>query len=119
MKKRDFILIGAILAIAILLLVIFTTTREEGAYVVVRIDGNEAAKYSLSQNGEYSLNGGTNILRIEDGKAYLTDANCPDHLCVKQGKVYRNGETITCLPNRLTVTVYGAESSDIDVELIS
>ncbi len=119
MKKRDFILIGAILAIAILLLVIFTFTREDGAYVVVRIDGNEVTKYSLSQNGEYSLNGGTNILRIEDGKAYLTAANCPDHLCVKQGKIYRNGETITCLPNRLTVTVCGVESSDMDVELIS
>ena len=117
-KLRDFILIGVVLAIAILLLVIFTLTREEGSYVVVRIDGDQVAKYSLSQNGEYSLNGGTNILRIEDGKAYLTDADCPDHLCVKQGKVYRSGETITCLPNKLTVTVYGAEDTD-NVDLIS
>ncbi len=118
MKRRDFILIGVILAVALILFGVIELTKEEGAYVIVRIDGNEAARYSLSENGEYSLNDGTNVLRIEDGKAYLTDANCPDHLCVKRGKVYRNGETITCLPNKLTVTVYGVENSD-NVDLIS
>lgn len=117
MKKRDFILIGVILAIALVLLGIWLiVNNEEGAYVIVRIDGEDVAKYRLDKDGEYSLNGGTNILRIEDGKAYLTDANCPDHLCVKQGKIYKTNQTITCLPNRLTVTVYGAEES-IDLVL--
>ena len=115
MKKRDFILIGAVLAIAMLVLAIFTLTREEGTYVIVRVDGNQVAKYSLSQNGEYSLNNGTNILRIDNGTAYLTEADCPDHLCVKQGKVNKNGETITCLPNKLTVTVYSTEEADVDL----
>ena len=57
-----------------------------------------------------------NILVIEDGRAYLSDANCPDKLCVHQGKISRTGEVITCLPNKLTVTVFGAEES---VDLIS
>lgn len=115
MKKRDLILIVAILAVALLLLGIVALTRKEGAYVVVRVDGEEVARYSLAEDGEYSLNGGTNILRIEGGQAYLTYADCPDHLCVKQGRVHSTGEVITCLPNKLTVTVYGAES---DVELV-
>ncbi len=109
MKKRDFILIGAILVIAAVLLGVFTLLREPGAYVIVRVDGQEIARYSLSENGEYPLNGGTNTLQIENGRAYLTEADCPDHLCVKQGKVHLSGETITCLPNKLTVTVYGAD----------
>ena len=115
MKKRDLILIGAILAVIVITFAITTLTKEEGAYVVVRVDGNEVAKYSLSENGEYELNGGTNILRIEDGDAYLVSANCPDHLCVKQGRIDQTGETITCLPNRLTVTVYGADDSDVEL----
>ncbi len=53
---------------------------------------------------------------IENGTAYLSDANCPDKLCVHQGKISRTGEVITCLPNKLTVTVFGAEES---VDLIS
>lgn len=116
MKKRDIILIASILVIAIAFFLIVELTKEEGAGVVVKVDGVEVAEYSLSKSGTYPLNGGTNILVIEDGRAYLSDANCPDKLCVHQGKISRTGEVITCLPNKLTVTVFGAEES---VDLIS
>ena len=116
MKKRDIILIASILIVAIAFFLIVELTNEEGAGVTVKVDGVKVAEYSLSKNGTYPLNGGTNILVIENGKAYLTDANCPDKLCVHQGKISRTGETITCLPNKLTVSVFGAEQS---VDLIS
>ena len=116
MKKRDIILIASILIVAIAFFLIVELTKEEGAGVTVKVDGVEVAEYSLSKNGTYPLNGGTNILVIENGKAYLSDANCPDKLCVHQGKISRTGETITCLPNKLTVTVFGAEES---LDLIS
>ena len=118
MKKKDLILIGAILAVIIIVFLVVTLTKKEGDYVIVRIDGERVARYSLSVDGEYELNGGTNILCIEGGKAYLTEANCPDRLCVNQGKIDQSGETITCLPNRLTVTVYSADGNS-DVDLIS
>lgn len=102
--------------IAVALFLVVELTKEEGARVIIKVDGQQVAEYSLSKNGKYDLNGGTNILVIENGKAYLCDANCPDKLCVHQGKISRTGETITCLPNKLTVTVYGAAES---VELIS
>ena len=117
MKKRDFILIGAIVAAIAIALVVLSLIKKDGDHVIVRVDGKEVAKYSLSQDGEYSLNGGTNVLRIENGKAYLISADCPDHLCVKQGKIDQTGETITCLPNRLTITVYTDEAGE--VELVS
>lgn len=116
MKKRDIILICSVLLIAVALFLVVELTKEEGARVIIKVDGQQVAEYSLSKNGKYDLNGGTNILVIENGKAYLCDANCPDKLCVHQGKISRTGETITCLPNKLTVTVYGAAES---VELIS
>ncbi len=115
MKKRDFILLGGIALLIVAVTLGVTLTKKEGARVIVRVDGQQVATYALSDAGEYPLNGGTNILCIRDGKAFLTDANCPDHLCVKQGKIDQTGETITCLPNRLTVTVYGAEDSEIDL----
>lgn len=115
MIKRDLILIGAILALILAAFGIMSLVKEDGAYVVVRVDGKQVAEYSLSKDGEYELNGGTNILKIEDGKAFLTSANCPDHLCVNQGKIDQSGETITCLPNKLTVTVYGADDSEVEL----
>jgi len=34
---------------------------------------------------------------------------------VNQGKITKSGETITCLPNRLTVTVYSADEGDVEL----
>lgn len=116
MKKKDFILIGIIVLVILALYLVISLTKQDGAYVIVRVNGEQVAKYSLLEDGEYELNGGTNLLKIENGKAYLVSANCPDHLCVKQGKIDQAGETITCLPNRLTITVYGPDG---DVDLIS
>ena len=116
MKKKDLILIVGIIVLIAVLFAATSLVKTDGAYVIVRVDGVETARYSLGEDGEYELNGGTNVLRVEQGKAYLVSANCPDLLCVKQGKIDQSGETITCLPNRLTVTVYGA---DREVDLIS
>ena len=110
MKKRDFILIGGILLFALAALLAVQLSKEPGAYVIVRVDGEETARYSLSQTLTVDINGGTNTLHIESGKAWLTQAQCPDHLCVKRGVIDEAGETITCLPNRVTVTVYGTET---------
>lgn len=117
MTKKDLILIAAVLVLILLSLCLLPLFQKTGTYVVVRVDGVQVAQYSLKADGEYPLNGGTNTLRIEGGRAYLSDANCPDHLCMNMGAIEKTGQTITCLPNRLTVTVYGGEVPD--VELIS
>lgn len=33
----------------------------------------------------------------------MTDANCPDHLCMKQKAVDSTGGTIVCLPNKVVI----------------
>ena len=88
--------------------------REAGGVAVVRVDGQETERHALSVDGVFPLNGGSNVLVIENGEAFLSEANCPDLLCVKQGKIRYTGQTITCLPNRLTVTVEGGESDGVD-----
>lgn len=118
MKKRDFILIGIILAVALILFGVLELSKEEGAYVLVRVGGDEVARYSLSDDGEYSLNGGTNILKIENGEAWMKEANCPTQgntRCTHQGKISRTMETITCQYNNIVVIVYGAEDADVDL----
>lgn len=112
----DLVLIVGILAVAGVLFLALQVGKPAGAGVIVRVDGREVARYTMTQEGTYSLNGGTNILQIADGAAWLTHADCPDELCVRQGKVRKTGQVITCLPNKLTVTVFGADS---EVELIS
>lgn len=47
----------------------------------------------------------TNTLVIKGGVADMTSADCPDHLCVKQKAISKEGESIICLPNKVVVTV--------------
>ena len=112
--RYDLILIGALLVVSVGMLLITTLTRREGGYVEVEKSGQVIATYSLSVNGEYELNGGTNILVIEGGGAYLKDANCPDKTCVKTGKIHYVGQSIICLPNEISITVRGDSDDGVD-----
>ncbi|MCD8010985.1 MAG: NusG domain II-containing protein [Lachnospiraceae bacterium] len=116
-KKADLILIGVILAAALLVLGLLTLTRQTGSFVVVRVDGTEVARYSLTEDRTETIegvNGGTNVLVIENSTATMTDADCPDQLCVHQGSIRYDGETIVCLPHRVVVEIEGGEEAEVD-----
>lgn len=115
MKKRDFIFIGAILLVCIGLLFASRFGKRAGGAVVIRVEGKERATYSLAEDGTYPLNGGTNVLEIKEGKARMIEANCPDHYCMNQGAIANTNETITCLPNKLTVTVVGGGDDFVEI----
>lgn len=111
----ELIIIAALLLVAIGAGLWFFLGRTPGAWAVVRVEGREVARYSLSQNGVYPLNGGTNVLTVEDGSAAVTEADCPDKICVEQGRVRYTGQCITCLPNKLTVTLEGGDAPEVDL----
>ena len=112
--RFDVILIASLLIVSAVTVGIMLLTRKGGDYVIVEIAGERVGEYSLFANAEYELNGGTNILVIENGEAYLSYANCPDHTCVRTGRIKYTGQSIVCLPNKVTVTVKGNVHSGVD-----
>lgn len=116
--RWDIIVISLLLLIAISAFAISMLTREEGNILEVEINGTVTAKYPLSIDGTYTLNGGTNTLTVKGGVAYITYSDCPDHICENERGIHYVGQKITCLPNRLSVTVRG-EMTDEDVDLVS
>ncbi|MBQ3482497.1 MAG: NusG domain II-containing protein [Oscillospiraceae bacterium] len=114
-RRADLIVIASLLLLALILWLVLGAFRTEGGVVVVCVDGVETERHALTEEGVYPLNGGSNILVISEGQAWLSEANCPDLLCVKQGKIHYTGQSIICLPNRLSVTVEGGEANAVDV----
>ena len=112
--KRDLLLVGILLLAAILLFFYMRNRQDVGAVAVVTVDGEEVGRYPLKKSGTFSLNGGSNILVVEDGMAWVSEASCPDKVCMGMGKISKNGEFIACLPNRLIVVIEGGEASPID-----
>ena len=54
-----------------------------------------------------------NIVRIEKGRIRITDADCPDKVCVKTGWITQPGQSVICLPHKLIIKIEGG-SKDID-----
>ncbi len=113
--KNDIIFIAALLLAAAVGIFYLYVLRESGDTVKVTVDGELYAVYSLADSITEDIRSGTdgvNRLVIKDGKAYMESATCPDGICVSHPPVYRNGESIVCLPNRVVVTVITEGESD-------
>ena len=108
----DILLVAGLLVIAGAVLLIMLLTRVEGSYILVTKGGDEIGRYSLSEDGEYYLNGGTHLLVVEQGRTYMRDADCPDRVCVHSGAISYVGQSIVCLPYDITVIIKGEGGVD-------
>ena len=124
-RKHDIILGLILLSVALILFVIDLTnvSSDTGSKkVVVSVDGKKIAEYPLKIDATYELSGshlGTNTLVIKSGKAYISEASCPDKQCMKQGKIERAGEMLVCLPNRVVVKIVDSKKDEPVIDGVS
>lgn len=112
MKKKELIFILGITAAALLMWgVMFLMHRGNYSTVRITVNGTEYGTYSLSEDQTISIND-TNICEIKNGEVRMIEAECPDHLCLKQKAIGNAGGTIVCLPNK--VVIEGEKISDSD-----
>ena len=107
-----------VLALLISAMVWFLSYREDGSLVMVTVDGEFYGSYDLDTDTTVEIMVGdtiTNVLVIEDGYAYMKEATCPDGLCIHQGRIHKDGQSIVCLPNRVVVTIDSDEAVEADV----
>ena len=114
--RYDMILIAVLLVLSAGIWLYSIAARQEGGYAQVAIDGEIVMELPLNKNTSVILGQGehSDTLIIENGQAYVSEASCPDHVCIRQGKVSYNGQTIVCLPNKLVVTIRGGEQAETD-----
>ena len=109
---RDLILLAVCLCVSLALWIVVTLNKAPGSTVVVTVNGEEYGVYSLHEDREILIEteNGQNLLIIKDGYADITEASCPDGICERQHKINESGESLVCLPNKVTVTVVGGDS---------
>lgn len=97
--------------------VYFLYPREQASLVMISVDGETVGTYDLNVNQTIPIfvkGQETNVLEISRGQAFMKEADCPDHLCMKQGEISHKGETIVCLPNRVVIEVESNQGSGFD-----
>lgn len=111
LRKNTLILAAALLVLLLLgLLVQRRLLKKPGLRAVVEVNGERAAVLPLSEEQALVLDEtGYNRVRVSDGAVFMEEADCPDQVCVKTGRVDQPGGVIACLPHRVIVYVEGGE----------
>ena len=83
---------------------------EQKYLAVVKADayGHGAVRVALTLEEE----GGSNTVQVEKGRIRVSEADCPDQICVNQGWISGGAVPIVCLPHRLMIEIVGGGAFD-------
>ena len=121
LTKRACFISGLLLLlclISILCIVLGRNKASRGNTVHIYLDGTliqsvdlETVKnaYTIELSG---IDGGHNLLEISPEGVRMLKADCPDQICVHQGRIQNTLIPITCLPHKIVVTLEEAQKTD-------
>lgn len=117
-RKKDLILCVVLLVAGIICWLVMRLVLPTGNTADVYIDDKLVQTIDMTVDDTYEFNTdrGSNTVVVEFGKIRVSDADCPDKVCVNMGWKSRRGETITCLPHKLVIEIQGGRERDIDVQ---
>ena len=105
--RNDLLFVSALALVLLLATLGMLLFRVEGSTVTVTVDGVFWGEYSLLEDRvlEIETEYGHNRLVIQDGKAFVEEASCPDGICAKHRPILYQGQSIICLPNKVVIHV--------------
>ncbi len=114
MRKGDI----ALIIVAVIFLVLWLIPKPQGSTVIISLNGEVYREIPLNENSVIPIETefGKNTVVIEKGEVWVIHSDCPDGLCEKD-RISKSGESIVCLPNRLSVTVGDKNKEEVDVIL--
>jgi hypothetical protein len=115
--RNDILFIAVLLLLVAVGVIYLFLFRGRGNTVRVMVDGEVYGVYSLSENRVVEIRTGDdgerlNCLVIKDGEAFVETASCPDKICSNHRAVFRDGESIICLPNKVVITIVADKTDD-------
>jgi len=103
-------LLGAA-AVGFAIFVVMTNIERKNPTAEVYLNGVLIRKEPLARDIEFTINSenGFNIVKIENGTVRVTQADCPDMVCVETGAVSGGAVPIVCLPHRVEIRIVNGE----------
>lgn len=114
LKYGDFIVVFLVVAVSAVLFA-FSLFGSERLVAEISLDGEvfqSAELFSLEEEKILQI-GSCKILLEKDGVTFLS-SSCPDKLCINRGKLKKSGDTMACVPERVTVVIKKAKGNDVD-----
>lgn len=120
MKRGDFVLIFVLLFLfaGSFFYIKKGFVETNSKYISVQVNGREIKKIKFGVGkSKYPIRTefGINVIEVDETGVRVIEANCPDKLDVKFGKINKAGQSIVCLPNRLVIEIRSDVDNEIDV----
>ena len=103
MKKADIKLIICLLAVGVISLAVVLLCSKNGKTVVITQNNKEIYRASINEDKVIDLE--TNVIEIKNGKVDVISAVCKNQICTKHKPIFKKGEQIACIPNKILITV--------------
>ena len=101
MKKGDFVVIGSVCVAAAI--TSFALHLFSSPSLTVTVSQNNKIVYEGKIDKDKQIELENNTVVIKNGEVFMKEASCKNQICVKHKKISKSGESIVCLPNRVTV----------------
>ena len=115
--KGDLVLIVVLLLIGVGAFVysqVVLPKRAPGNKVLIEIEGKVVRELDMARDAapiRFETEHGYNIVEIRDGQVRVSDADCPDQICVHTGWRRHVGQVIVCMPHYFVVRIMGDEGA--------
>lgn len=95
--------------------------EEQGSTVNITVEGKTWGNFSLGEDKTFTVSTkfGSNEIEIKNGKVRVISADCPDEYCVSSREISHNGESIVCLPHKLSVTIGKNKNGENDIDAVA
>ena len=117
LKTRTWILIFAAVLLSCAAAMLLLRGAHTGSVAEIVQDGKTLRRIDLAQVTEpYSFPvecaDGVNTITVEPGRIRVSDADCPDKVCVAFGWLSEGSVPILCMPHRLMIRIVRAGGAD-------
>ncbi|MDO4607636.1 MAG: NusG domain II-containing protein [Clostridia bacterium] len=103
MKKGDIVIIVSVALAFVASIVLLVSFSKQGNRVVIKQDNKIIYDDGIVINNTVKTE--HNTITIKNGKVYMSHSDCKNQICVGSGKIEKKGESIVCLPNKVTVEI--------------
>lgn len=112
--RNDLILLFSILLIgAVLFIFWYFNTKNQGKYAYIYHKEELILKLDLYKSQEVTVEGDISpmVIVVDYGKVYVKESGCENQICVHMGEKSMENETITCMPNQITIIIMWGDDS--------